>query len=183
MALDLQSIRSLPSSHIAYDQCGGELDGQVLCFDRSSSCMSWYSNGGVQLFKQFHLSAAPELAIFCRFDASHSHSPYHDSGGAGDVVVKNAVAILLPNDDLRLYMASGETYDIHLPYPVRRMLAAPYGLLFQRDCYSSPSSLQFFWLSNPLAPFSLVENQDRYAAIRCQMHRFSPLLLKPSFLS
>jgi hypothetical protein len=93
------------------------------------------------------------------------------------VVVKNAVAVLLPSDDLRLYMASGETYDIHLPYPVRRMLAAPYGLLFQRDCYSSPSSLQFFWLSNPLAPFSLVESQDRYAVI---LHRFCLLLLTHS---
>lgn len=131
------------------EQCSTSLDGNTLVSEGKR--VMWYAAGGIQLLKQLTFPLAPLDVKLFRFSTAQ---PAHESQSG----LKLAVAVLLPNDDLHICLLSGETYDIHLPCPVRAMLALPRGLLLQRDTYGVSSQLQFLLLSNPLAPFSTICN-------------------------
>jgi hypothetical protein len=153
MAFQFYTSKVLGGGQEILEQLGAQVDGNSLVVQGSS--VKWYAHGGIQLVKHLSFQLKPLDAKF-----------FHFSGGQGVAGVspatKLALAVLLPNDDVHVCLASGETHDIHLPCPVRAMIALSQGLLFQRDAYSTEVRTQFLLLSNPLAPFTAVRYHERY---------------------
>lgn len=154
MAFRLHSARTFRTGETILEQHGGVTDGTMLTLDRDRKAVAWYTAGGMRLIKRMKFGVCPLDAKLCQF---RSVSGSFKSAQSAD----RAIAVLLPSDDLHVCMASGETYDIHIPCPVTEVISVASGLLFQRDSVSSGPGLQFLWLSSPLAPFSIVDNHER----------------------
>jgi hypothetical protein len=153
MAFQFYTSKVLGGGQEILEQLGAQVGGNSLVVQGGS--VKWYAHGGIQLVKHLSFQLKPLDVKF-----------FHFSGGQGVAGVapatKLALAVLLPNDDVHVCLASGETHDIHLPCPVRAMIALSQGLLFQRDAYSTEMRMQFLLLSNPLAPFTAVRYHERY---------------------
>lgn len=154
--------QSLPASQTLLDQCeGGSFNDHILAVDKMSKSVYWYSAGGVRLIRQFQFDTIPVDAKFCCFETIQSDK----EGEGNDSKLRNAVAVILGNDDVHISFTSGESYDIHLPYPVKKIFASKQGLIFQREVIVPSSGLQLFWMSHPLAPCSNVDLHPRYRII------------------
>lgn len=147
MPFQFYSLRNLNEKHEVIDQLGACTDGNVVVSE--GHVIKWYTAGGIQLIKQLAFPLEPLDAKLFRFVVAAAGAP------------KLALAVLLPNDDLHICLASGETYDIHLPCPVRSMIALSRGLLFQRDTYGVDARLRFMLLTHPLAPVTTVCYHER----------------------
>lgn len=53
-----------------------------------------------------------------------------------DQPLQRAIAVLIDNSHLQIYLHSGESFYINLPYPMSDMLALSVGLLFKRNSKS-----------------------------------------------
>jgi len=138
--------------------CVGSLTKDILTINTAANSVTWHSNGAVRIVRQFKLNNAPLDAQFCAFESfpgtvSHSGPP------------NNAVAILLTNGDVHINLFTGELYEIHLPFTVKKMIALSNGLLFQRQT-DGGDALQFYWLNHPISQLSAVEFHERY--LLCQ---------------
>lgn len=133
--------------------CIGSLTKDILTINTSTNSVTWHSNGAVRIVRQFNLSNAPLDAQFCSFE-SFPGTVAH-SGPSND-----AVAILLTNGDVQINLFTGELYEIHLPFTVKKMIALSNGLLFQRQT-DGGDSLQFYWLNHPISQLSAVEFHER----------------------
>ncbi len=134
--------------------CSGPLSHDILTIDHAQSSVTWYSVGGVRIVKQFQMSSSIPLdAQFCSFELFPGTT--HSS-------TNSAVAILLSNGDLHIHLFTGELYEIHLPFAVKKMVAMVNGLLFQRQTVGGQCDrLQFFWLNHPISQLSAVEFNER----------------------
>ena len=180
MAFNFWRVRRLATGEECFDQCGGNISDECISFDCTSSSISWYNNGGKQLIKKLSFPVAPiDAKLFCFKSCNIKQSNASSIGKihSEQFPMTNAMAVLLPNDELHICTASGETYDIHLPYSVKSMQATSLGLMFQRDTFGA-SGLQFLYLSNPLAQFSNVEYHERLVSLCCiQSSYYTPYRL------
>ena len=130
MILQLLSS-SLSQDEIIWDQRGGDawiteagyLSGDILTFHPKECCVRWYGRNGMALVRMFQLSKIPLDAIFCLLD-----DPSVDNGHSQK---RLCIAILLSSNELLIYYATGERYEIMLPAPCKYLLACSEGLLLQ----------------------------------------------------
>ena len=150
MSYKFSTSRFIPGSEQA---CSGSLSQDILTINHTQSRVTWYSAGCVRIVKQFHMSNLPLDAQFCSFELFP---------GTTRSSTNSAVAILLSNGDLHVHLFTGELYEIHLPFAVKKMIAMANGLLFQRQTDSGQCDrLQFFWLNHPISQLSAVEFNER----------------------
>lgn len=121
----------------------------------------WQSQFGVTQ-RVFQCDSPPIAAAICSFASSSDASqptPRSQASAqphrADEVKAHLGVAILLTTHHLRVCLADGNSHDILLPFPARRIAALPLGLVLQsREC-DCPT--KFFVLVHPLQDIEPVD--------------------------
>lgn len=113
------------------DQTGQRSSGDdhgVLATDGDKQLI-WYSKGATKVLRSITCTNAPIDAIICDFPVVPR----------SERIRSCAIAILLTSELLQLHLFNGETFDIHLPFPMTKMYSSSAGLILQRKL----SSLEF----------------------------------------
>lgn len=129
----------------------------ILTIYPKKRCVLWYAKGGTRLIRQF---CFPDIscrastfsstfsikgAVFCNFLPRFYNAdvnsilpkPLRVEGAPkkDDQVVigssKKCIAIMVSSTQIQIHQYSGESFDVHLPYPMSGMIATKFGLIFQ----------------------------------------------------
>ena len=131
----------LNHDEVICNQFGGNNDSNdILTAIPNSRRLRWYGSGGLKLIREYLLPVVPRqpaLCLFCSFTVGPLTSPEKQT-------LQRAIAVLLDDSHLQIYIHSGESFYLTLPVPMVEMLALPIGLLFKRSSkhlseVSSPS--------------------------------------------
>ena len=115
-----------------FDQCGLRNSGDdhgLLATDGDRQLI-WYSKAATKVLRSISCSNVPIDAIICSFPVAPTSERIRSS----------AIAILLTSDLLQLHLFNGETFDIHLPFPMAKIYSSSEGLIMQRKV----SPVEFF---------------------------------------
>ena len=107
-----------------FDQYGQRSsgDGNGLLATDGDKELIWYSEGAVKVLRRISCENVPIDAVICDFAVVPGSENRRGS----------AIAILLTSEILQLHLFNGETFSIHLPFPMSKMYTSSEGLLLQR---------------------------------------------------
>ena len=131
---------------IPFTTCGKDFEAGIRLFDQRGQRsigddhgvlatdgdrqLIWYSKGATKVLRSISCSNVPIDAIICNFPVAPT----------SERIRSTAIAILLTSDLLQLHLFNGETFDIHLPFPMAKMYSSSEGLILQRKL----SPVEFF---------------------------------------